>query len=376
MMQRAIANATFVDGEGFKSAKAIVFERTITKLLDDAPKDCETIDAQGLFVAPAFIDLHIHGLMGADVMDATPDALEIIGNALPRFGVGAFLATTMTMPKEAIAKALENIAAYKECQSGAIVLGAHLEGPFINPKKAGAQDAMHVSAFDEAFIANHAQTVKMITFAPELEGAHGFIAYIRKHHPDILLSLGHSDATYDEAKAAFEAGARHVTHLFNAMRSYHHREPGIVGALFDGNVTADIIADTVHTHPHHLRLAFRMLPDRLALITDAMQATCLKCGEYMLGGQNVTVEEGKATLDNGTLAGSVLTFDRALYNFRQAADASLPQLMRMSSQLPASLLGLKKGALKRGYDADLVLFDENFSIKMTIIGGKIVYEVR
>ena len=333
------------------------------------------IDAKGAYVSAGFIDIHIHGSGGADVMDATPQALETISQVLLQTGTTAFLATTMTMSQQAIGRALENARTCQSALTGAQLLGVHLEGPFINPEKHGAQDARYVQRPHTDWVEQYLDILKMITLAPEVEGGRAFVQRMRKIAPDVVLSIGHSDAEYEEALGAFDAGISHVTHLFNAMPPYHHREPGVVGAVFEReDVTADIIADLVHTHPHHLRLAHTMKSAQLILITDAMRAGCMKNGNYDLGGRSVTVCEGKALLEDGTLAGSVLKMNEALAHMVAHTSMTLPEAIFSVTEAPAQKLGLTKGRLEVGYDADLVIFDEDFSIITTIAAGNVVYQ--
>ena len=333
------------------------------------------IDAKGNYVSAGFIDLHIHGSGGADAMDATPEALETISSTLLQTGTTSFLATTMTMSIQAIDKALQNIQEHGQKVSGAEILGIHLEGPFINASKHGAQDKRYIQKPNIDLIDNYMNEVKMITIAPEVEGAEDFIKSLTKDHPHIVLSIGHSDASYEKSKESFTWGVSHATHLFNAMNPYHHREPGIVGAVFDSkDVSCDIIADLVHTHPSALELTHKIKKEKLILITDAMRAGCMKCGSYDLGGQTVTVSKGKATLKDGTLAGSVLKLNEALLNMTKQTSMTRIEAVNAVTKIPAQLLGVKKGQLKVGYDADIVIFDEDFSIISIIVKGKVKYK--
>ena len=335
--------------------------------------NCEIIDAEGNYVSPGFIDIHIHGSGGADAMDATFEALETISSTLPQTGTTSFLATTMTMSSKDIDRALQNIQMHKENVSGAEILGIHLEGPFINASKHGAQDKKYVQTPNLEPIKNYLNTIKMITIAPEVDGAEELIKYLTKEQPHIILSIGHSDASYEKSKESFSWGVSHATHLFNAMNPYHHRKPGIVGAVFDADVSCDIIADLVHTHPSVLELTHKMKRDRLILITDAMRAGCMICGSYDLGGQTVNVNDGKATLEDGTLAGSVLKLNEALLNMTKYTSMTRVEAVNAATKIPAEKLGIKKGQLEIGYDADIVIFDEDFSIISTIIAGEVKY---
>ncbi len=318
--------------------------------------------------------MHIHGSGGADVMDASFEALETISTTLLQTGTTSFLATTMTMSPEAIDNALQNIQNSSQNVTGAKILGTHLEGPFINADKHGAQDKKYVQKPNLELIEDYISSVKMITIAPEVEGAKAFIRYLRTNYPHIVLSVGHSDANYAQSKESFTWGVNHATHLFNAMTPYHHREPGIVGAVFDTeDVSCDIIADLVHTHPSLLALTHKIKQEKLILITDAMRAGCMKCGSYNLGGQKVAVKEGKATLEDGTLAGSVLKMNEALYTMLKHTSMTRIEAINAVTKIPAEKLGIKKGVLKQGYDADIVIFDEDFSIISTIIAGEVKY---
>jgi len=372
---KAIVNAKLIYQDTIVEDKILLFEKAIVKIVDDINFDnVEVIDANGNYVSPGFIDLHIHGSGGADVMDATAEALELISSTLLQTGTTSFLPTTMTMSRKHIDNALQNIQLHGQNVTGAQILGIHLEGPFINASKHGAQDKSYIQAPDRALINDYMNEVKMITLAPEVEGAESFIKYLSEQYPHVILSIGHSDASYEKSKESFSWGVSHATHLFNAMNSYHHREPGIVGAVFDSEVTCDIIADLVHTHPSALELVHQVKKDKLILITDAMRAGCMKCGSYDLGGRKVMVEGSKAILEDGTLAGSVLKLNVALKNMTTVTSMTVVEAVNAVTKIPAHKLGLKKGELKVGYDADIVIFDEKFSIISTIVGGEVKYQ--
>jgi N-acetylglucosamine-6-phosphate deacetylase len=372
---KAIINAKIVLGSEIVEGKTVLFNRKIVAVESGVDLDnVEVIDAKGAYLSPGFIDIHIHGSGGADVMDATPEALERLSVSVLQTGTTSLLATTMTMSQADIDAALHNIAVYGDKTSGAEILGAHMEGPFINPLKHGAQDAVYVQFPSLEPIKAYMEIVKMITIAPEIKGASDFIREVRTSYPHIILSIGHSNATYEEAKESFRQGISHATHLFNAMSPLHHRDPGIPGAVFEGDVTCDVIADTIHLHPLFLDLVQRNTQDKLMLITDAMRAGCMRSGNYDLGGQSVRVKEGKATLRDGTLAGSVLRMNRAVANMIEHTGWDIPQAVRSVTQLPAQKLGVMKGEIRRGFDADLVLFDEDLSIISTIVAGNVKYQ--
>lgn len=374
-MMKAITNAKILYEDKIVEGRTILFDKKIVHITDKIQQEnIEIIDAHGAYVSAGFIDLHIHGSGGADVMDATPEALENISSALLQTGTTSFLATTMTMSQERIDKALQNIQLHSQDVTGAEILGVHLEGPFINTSKHGAQDKAYIQTPDIALIKEYMNEVKMITLAPEIKGAESFVKYLSAQYPHIILSIGHSDASYEKSKESFSWGISHATHLFNAMNPCHHRNPGIVGAVFDADVTCDIIADLVHTHPSILKLVYQIKREKLILITDAMRAGCMKSGTYDLGGRSVLVEGDKATLEDGTLAGSVLKLNEALKNMTMATSMTQVEAVNAVTKIPAQKLGLKKGELKIGYDADIVIFDENFSIISTIVAGEVKYK--
>jgi N-acetylglucosamine-6-phosphate deacetylase len=372
---KAITHAKILLNDRFIEGKTLLFDHQIIDIVDKIDmNEVDIIDANGAYVSAGFIDLHIHGNGGADVMDATPDTLETISSTLLQTGTTSFLATTMTMSDQDIDKALQNIQLHASKVTGANILGIHLEGPFINASKHGAQDKEYVQTANLALIENYLAEIKMITLAPEIEGSEHFVKLLTKEFPDIILSIGHSDASYEKTQESFAWGISHATHLFNAMNPYHHRKPGIVGAVFDSDMTCDIIADLVHTHPSVLELVQRIKKEKLILITDAMRAGCMKCGTYDLGGRRVEVNEGKAVLEDGTLAGSVLKMNDALANMKAHTSMDIVEIVNSATKIPAGKLGINKGELKKGYDADIVIFDENFSIISTIVGGEVKYK--
>jgi len=372
-MIKAIINAKLIVDDRIVEGKYLLFEKSIIAISDTMPRgDIEIVDAQGAYVSPGFIDIHIHGSGGADVMDATPEALETISDTLLQTGTTAYLATTMTMSQTTITKALKNVKMTSNRLEGAKILGIHMEGPFLNPEKHGAQDQRYIKEPDFSLIEPYIEQIRMITIAPEMPGAEKFIRSLSQHYPHIVLSIGHSDASFEQSMESFGWGISHATHLFNAMNPYHHRKPGIVGAVFDSDVSCDIIADFVHTHPSILKLVHRVKQERLILITDAMRAGCMKRGYYDLGGQTVTVSEGKALLEDGTLAGSVLKMNEALRNMTKTGMTRI-EAVNAVTKYPAQKLGMKMGELKTGHSADIVIFDEDFSIITTIVDGVIKY---
>jgi len=371
---KSIINAKIITNKELLEGYILSFDRKIISLSQEIPINSEIIDAKGLYLSAGFIDIHIHGSNGYDVMDATDEALEEIAKTLLKTGCTSYLATTMTMSQEEIKKALLNVQNFKQ-KEGATLLGVHLEGPFINPTKHGAQNPEYIQEPNIKLIEPFMDIIKMITIAPEVNGGEAFIKKMQEQYPKVILSIGHSNATYSEAKESFQWGISHATHLFNAMNPLHHREPGIVGAVLEANeVSCDIIADLIHIHPSFFMLLHKLKKEQLILITDAMRAGCMRCGVSEIGGQKVIVKEGEARLEDGTLAGSVLKINEALKNFYNHSSITLPQLIATVTATPAKKLGVKRGFLKEGYKADLVLFDNDFEVKRVIVSGDFVYQ--
>ena len=333
-----------------------------------------------LILAPGFIDIHIHGGAGRDAMEADESALAQIERQLVKHGVTAYLPTTVTASQEKILKALSGlgklIGTANENPGRAVPLGIHLEGPFISHEKRGVhppQDLLPPSpqALDRFWQAS-AGNIRMMTIAPELPGAVETIRYARSL--GVHSSLGHSNATYQEAQSGISAGADHATHTFNAMRALDHRDPGILGAVLENNeLTADIIADGIHVHPSVLELFLRAKgADRAILITDAISATGMPDGVYSLGGLEVRVSNGRCEYQ-GKLAGSVLTLDRAIRNVMSFAGWQLQQAVKLATLNPAHRLGIsdQRGLLASGRRADLVVLTPEGQVAHTIIGGEI-----
>lgn len=334
------------------------------------------IETTADYLLPGFIDIHVHGSAGSDVMDATPEALETIKRSLAATGTTSFLGTTMTVEFSQIKRALEQIriAMASSAVVGAKLIGAHLEGPFINAKAKGAHLEHYISLPELSKIEAYADVIKLITLAPEMDPDHSFIRSAKAL--GIGISLGHTTCGYDCAKAAIAAGAESITHLFNAMSGLHHRDPGLVGAAFLTDVYTELIADNVHVHPDLYELIYRMKgPNRMILITDAMKGQCMKQGAYDLGGQTVLVGKEDARLENGTLAGSILTQDNSLKHMLQTKDMDIVKVSRMLSANPANLLKMNEiGRIATGKKADLVFLDQNHDLMGTIVEGQWVYQ--
>ena len=327
---------------------------------------------------PGFIDVHIHGAGGHDAMDATPEALNGLAAALPKEGTTSFLATTMTQSDTAISAALENIREFQAQEGQAEMLGVHLEGPFISDKQAGAQPVEHIAEPSYPLFRKwqklSGNRIRLVTLAPETANGLTFIKSLAED--GVIASIGHSDGTLEEVQAAVRSGASHVTHLYNRMSPFHHRNPGVVGAaLTEDGLTVEVIADFIHSHPTAVELAFRQKgAQRLILITDAIRAKGLAPGVYDLGGQDVQVTQRDARLADGTLAGSILTMETAVKNIQSITGCSLNELVLMTSANAAKELGLaNKGRLQAGADADIAILDDSSNVQMTICRGTIAY---
>lgn len=332
------------------------------------------------YVFPGFIDVHIHGASGAEVMDGTQEALRTMAKILPQEGTTSFLATTITESEEKIAKAVQMVGDFVTGEyEGAEILGVHLEGPFINIKRAGAQPREHIQTPDiEKF--RHWQelakgTIRLITLAPEMENGLEFTEYL--HNQGVIVSIGHSDATAAQVRQAKERGVSHATHLYNGMRPMHHREAGVAGAvLLDEGIMAEIIFDGVHVTEDMVQLAYELKGSKkIEFITDAIRAKCMKAGVYHLGSQVVTVTDTTVRLEDGTLAGSVLKMNDALRRGSQLVGVDLFDLVRMSSKNAAEELGIddRKGSIAVGKDADLVIVSKDFNVLTTFCRGTIAY---
>lgn len=327
------------------------------------------------YVVPGFIDIHIHGGYGEDAMDASSEGLKQLSLALLSEGTTSFLPTTMTQSNENIIKALDNISrVYDEDYEGAEILGIHLEGPFISEEKMGAQNPKYVQKPDvqqlDVFQTRANQLIKIVTFAPEKEGAAALI----QSFPEIIFSIGHSAATYEQAEEAVNRGARHITHLYNGSSSFMHREPGVVGmALTNDQVHTELIVDGLHAHPASAKLAITAKgSDKFYLITDAMRAKGKPDGVYDLGGQKVTVKGGVAKIDTGSLAGSVLKMNHGLKNLIQLSGKGLEELWRVTSLNQAVALKVDhvKGSIKAGKDADIAILNDDFEVLATMKSGR------
>lgn len=337
--------------------------------------EAEIIDLEGAYLFPGFVDIHIHGLLGCDVMDASLSSLRRMQRALPSFGVTRFLPTTMTMEERRIRTALDTIreAMRKPSPSqGAGILGVHLEGPFLSPKYKGAQDGRFLQKPNQRLIDDYRDILRLITLAVEEDEDFRFI----RKNASIPLSIGHSGADFETALAAYDLGVRHCTHLFNGMSPLHHRHPGVVGACFARKYDTELIADGIHIHPGFLETLLRIIgKDRAILISDSMSACGLPEGEYRLGGQKVILKENAPRLEDGSLAGSVLTMADAVRNIRRFTSLPLTDIIDMASLHPARSIGAENlfGSIREGKMADLTSADADLHILKTYVEGTLVY---
>jgi len=377
---KAIINSKIIIEDEVLEDSVIIFEDKIVDIVENSEfenmKVESVIDGKGNYVSAGFIDLHIHGSGGYDTMDATNEALNAISKTIIKNGVTSYLPTTMSMSKSDIKKALNNIRNIK-ITNGAKIIGVHLEGPFINSKYKGAQNEKYIIEPDYNFIKEYLDIIKIITFAPEKDGKFEFMDKV-KQHKNIVLSMEHTDATFEQAIDAIKNGVTYVTHAFNGMTGLHHRNPGVIGALFANNIYCEIIADTIHVHKGIFQAFIDInKKEKVILITDSMRAGCMKCGEYELGGQRVKVDEMSARLEDGTLAGSVLKLNEAVKNIRDNTECKINEIINMVTVNPAKAIDVydEIGSIKKGKKADLVIFDENIKILKTIINGDTSYEV-
>ena len=374
-----LKNCNIVFLDRIEKGSLLIENGIIKEINPSETKVQKAIDCKGLYVSPGFVDVHIHGAGGHDTMDGTFEAINEISKTICKYGTTSFTPTTMTMSADDILKSMISIKKAKiEGTDGAIVLGAHLEGPFISPSAIGAQNPNYLISPSyenfESMTGDAIDAVVSITMAPEVEGAKELASILSSK--GIRCSMGHTKATYEEAIDGIKHGFCHSTHLFNAMTGFTHREPGVVGATFDSDITTETISDGIHISYPSLRVAYKQKgTDKTLLVTDAMCACGMPDGTYALGGQPVIVKNGAARLENGALAGSILTLNRAIKNLYDNTDYPLYEIVKMASYNGAKYCRVddKKGQIKENFDADLTVFDENIDVKMTIIGGKVVY---
>ena len=378
---KAVINGKIILKDRIVEGKALLFSDVIEGVVpsDKIPEGAEIIDAEGGYVAPGLIDLHIHGYLGCDVCDAKEDSIRRIANGLIANGVTGFLPTTMTVDMKVIRSALEVCRTLKEESKswcGSAILGVHAEGPFISESKKGAQDPKYILKPDAKFVKEYSDIIKIITLAPETDTAD--FEQIREICRDtgVVVSMGHTSADYETAVRSTEAGVKHATHLFNAMTPLAHRAPGVVGAALNTDVSCELIVDTFHVDKCLYDLLFKLKGRKLCFITDCLPAGGLPYGEYTLGGAKIIYRDIVCRLEDGTVAGSVLHLNRGVWNVYSNSNIPLYECVNGASLNPATAIGIadRKGSLDIGKDADIIITDNIFEIKKTIIGGKVQYE--
>jgi N-acetylglucosamine-6-phosphate deacetylase len=379
-MKTALINGIILTpDEQIPSCHVVIENDKITGIVPAGPVEPGVlpIDVRGNYIIPGLVDIHIHGADGFDTMDASQEAIHSMARFIARHGVTAFLPTTVAAPALDIQRAIDTVANLPHLQDGARALGIHLEGPYLNHLFCGAQPIQHLRGADaEEYIPwFRKQVVQLITVAPEVQGVPELIQAGVKE--GVAFAIGHSAASYEQVLEAIGLGLSLATHAFNGMPPLHHRTPGVLGAvLSEDRIYAQVIVDGTHVHPAVVKLLVKTKGiDRTILITDAIRATGMPDGQYALGDQQVQVRKGIARTEAGGLAGSTLTLDQALRNIMSYADLSLPQALPMATRVPAEALGLKnrKGQIAPDFDADIVIMDETCSVRLTMVGGQVVF---
>lgn len=374
-----ITGGKIITPGGIVEGCALVYNETITNIIGAVlvPEGADVLSAEGRYISPGFIDIHIHGYMGEDVSDGKAEGLRKIAKGILQNGVTSFLPTTMTVSEGEINTAFDAVRSVKNESrnwDGAEILGVHAEGPFINPSKKGAQAAENIKKPDASFILKNTDIIKTVTLAPETDTGHACIKELAAK-TDILLSMGHTDATYEEAMSAVADGIGHATHLFNAMSALAHRNPGVVGAVFASDISCEIIADTFHIHPGLFSIISKLKKNKLVLITDCTRAGGMPDGEYSLGGQPIYLKGIECRLADGTIAGSVLRLNKAVANMLKYTSLPIRSVVEMVTVNAARVIHEdgRIGSLETGKNADIVIFDDEINIYKTIKGGRVVY---
>ena len=363
--------------EGYALLLSDVIEAVIPQ--DKLPENADIIDAQGGYIAPGLIDLHIHGYLGCDVCDGDENSMRTISKGLLANGVTGYLPTTMTVDMKVIRKSLEvcrSLMNESKSWDGSAILGVHAEGPFISESKKGAQDAKYILKPDASFVKEYSDVIKIITLAPETDEKN--FSAIREicKNTSVTVSMGHTSADYDTAMASTRAGVKHATHLFNAMTPLAHRAPGVVGAALNSDVSCELIVDTFHVSAALYDMLFRLKGRKLCFITDCLPAGGLPYGEYTLGGAKIVYRDIVCRLEDGTVAGSVLHLNEGVWNAFTNSSIPLHECVNCASLNPATVLGIadRKGSIEVGKDADVIITDGNFKVMKTIITGEVKYE--
>ena len=378
---KAIVNGKIILKDRIVENQSLLFTNKIEGIVstDSIPKDAEIIDANGGYISPGLIDLHIHGYLGKDVCDASEESIRTISRGLLANGVTGYLPTTMTVDMQIIKNALEVCRLLKEeskTWNGSAILGCHAEGPFINESKKGAQDPKYILKPDAQFVEEYKDIIKIITLAPETDTEN--FDEIQKicRNTDVVVSMGHTSADYDTAMMSTEIGVKHTTHLFNAMTPLVHRAPGVVTAALNSDVSCELIVDTFHVLPVFYNILWKLKGRKLCFITDCLPAGGLPEGEYTLGGTKIIYKGIVCRLEDGTVAGSVLHLNKGVWNVYTNSNIPLWECVNCASLNPATTIGLEKtkGSIEIGKDADVIITDSEFNVRKTIIGGEVRYE--
>lgn len=375
-----LKNGKFVLANRIVSGDLLIIDGKIKKITEkENPLYENGIDLKGKYVVPGFIDAHIHGAYGADAMDGTVEALKTISSFVVKHGTTNFLATTLTSTKEILKNVLEKVAEVQDKElDGANIFGAHMEGPYFDIQYKGAQNEKYMkpAGIEEIkeYLSVKPGLVKLFSLSPKDETTLEAIKFLKEN--GVVVSVGHSAVNFDDVQKAIKAGLSHSTHTYNGMRGFTHREPGVVGAVLTNDaVMAEIIFDKIHVHPEAVRLLLKAKGvDKVECITDAMSATGLPDGNYKLGELDVYVKDSQARLvSNDSLAGSVLTLDKAFKNIIELG-YSIFDAVKMTSTNAAKEFGLNTGEISEGKDADLVVLNDDYSVDMTFVKGKLKYQ--
>ena len=386
MKELLLKNAKIVLKDRVSEGDILTADGIIRDIIDrKSPVKAETLEAEnsidldGKYVVPGFIDVHIHGSNGADAMDGTAEALKTISSYIATKGTTKFLATTLTSSKEELINVLKIAADLQNKElDGATIFGVHMEGPYFDIEYKGAQNEKYMKPATEKEIKDYLDVkpglVKMMSLSPHTEQSIETVKFLKEN--GVIVSVGHSAAKFNDVMKAVDAGLSHSTHTFNGMRGINHREPGVAGAvLISDKINAEVIFDKVHIHPEIVRLMIKAKgTDKVVCITDAMAATGLPNGDYKLGELDVYVKDGEARLkSNDSLAGSVLTLDKA---FRHVIELGYPiyEAVKLTSTNAAVEFGLNAGAIEVGKEADFTILDDSYNVDMTIVNGNIKYQ--
>lgn len=386
MKELLLKNAKIVLKDRVIEGDILTADGIIRDIIDrKSPVKAETLEAEnsidldGKYVVPGFIDVHIHGSNGADAMDGTVEALKTISSYIATKGTTKFLATTLTSSKEELINVLKIAADLQNKElDGATIFGVHMEGPYFDIEYKGAQNEKYMKPATEKEIKDYLDVkpglVKMMSLSPHTEQSIETVKFLKEN--GVIVSVGHSAAKFNDVMKAVDAGLSHSTHTFNGMRGINHREPGVAGAvLISDKINAEVIFDKVHIHPEIVRLMIKAKgTDKVVCITDAMAATGLPNGDYKLGELDVYVKDGEARLkSNDSLAGSVLTLDKA---FRHVIELGYPiyEAVKLTSTNAAVEFGLNAGAIEVGKEADFTILDDSYNVDMTIVNGNIKYQ--